>query len=231
MRLSASKSKLKTCSISSFRRHLVDKEGIQFGRWFFPDWSQCLEFPTVVCWKEYSFKSIQVCSNLSKRILLKWITRLNGYHLSGPIQTQCNVWNMDKWIFCLCGHSRWGPSAIHFSRFDCILGSSFCGSNPAWINSRKVCMLLSHLTYFSCRLTQRHRQDNSRSLVTSANSDVGKWVGFLTVSINQRWCNGTWENLGWKMVKSLCEWSMAWSDACAACVIVLPWFKHVFHCI
>jgi len=33
--------------------------------------------------------------------LLKWITPLNGYHLSGPVQTQYKAQNMGKWILLL----------------------------------------------------------------------------------------------------------------------------------
>jgi len=34
-----------------------------------------------------------------------WITHLYGYHLTGPVWTQCKVKNMDNLILCLSGYS------------------------------------------------------------------------------------------------------------------------------
>ena len=39
----------------------------------------------------HSLRTTVLKSNLSK-----WIARLNGYQLPGPVQTQCKVYNMDK---------------------------------------------------------------------------------------------------------------------------------------
>jgi len=65
-----------------------------------------------VCYAGRELSGLQ--SNLSK-----WITRLNGYHLSVPVQTQCNA--MDKWTLHQSGYSYSGPgSAILVRGFDCI---------------------------------------------------------------------------------------------------------------
>ena len=110
------------------------------------------------CWKACAVKPL----------LAEVDTRLNGYHLSGPVSTQCQIYNMDKWILCVVD--------VHTIR-DAILT---CARKPTW-----ACLIYrTETTTKKCK-TEKVQTDmlRSNSMVNHVVSPEEekkrlRWAGF-----------------------------------------------------